>query len=101
MRLASAVFTVLFTLLTVPSFAQGAECEALARAVIAVAMNGKVDAKLVEAVQMEVLNQATASIETVECLTFTTGAAEIVVEALPSYYAKGICEIKSINVSRE
>ena len=101
MRAMAAVFSVLFTLLTVPSFAQAAECEALAKAVVAVAMNGKVDAKVVDVSQLNIENVASGSLEKVERIVFSTGASEIVVDTLPSYYAPGICEVKSVNVVRE
>jgi hypothetical protein len=101
MRLVTALFSLLFTLLTVPSFAQAVECEALAKAAIAVAMNGKAEVKLLSSIQLDVENPATASIEKVERLLFTTGAAEITVDTLPNYYSNGQCELKSLKILRE
>ncbi len=101
MRLALKLFTVLFTLLTVPSFAQAAECEDLAKAAVAVAMNGKVDAKLMSVEQLNIENQASGSVERVERLVFSTSASEITVDTLPSYYAQGQCELKNVTVVRE
>lgn len=102
MRLFAALFSLLFTLLTVQAFAKAPECEGLVRSVISVATQGRADgAKLIGAAQMSVMNEASASNEIVERLVFTTGASEIVVDALPSYYSKGQCEIKSVNINRE
>ncbi len=101
MRLSTALFSLLFTLLTVPSFAQAAECEGLARSVIAAATNGKSDPKLESAVQGYADEVSTGTSIKFERLVFTTGASEIVVDALPSYYSAGKCELKSLNITRE
>ncbi len=101
MRSITAHFSSLLTLLTVSSPAQAAECEALARAVIAVGMSGKAEAVLQSSEQLNVENQASGSLEKVERLVFSTGAAEISVDALPNYYSPKQCELKSINIFRE
>lgn len=101
MRSFAAVFSLLLTLLTVASFAQAAECEALGKAVVAVAMNGKGEAKLVSATQLNIDNIASGSLEKVERLVFATSAGEIVVDTLPSYYSANQCEIKNIQITRE
>lgn len=101
MRLTTAVISLLFTILTVPAFAQAAECEQLAKAVVAVVTNGKADAKVIGSTLINIENVASGSLERVERIVLSTGASEIVVDTLPSYYVPGVCEIKSVQVVRE
>ena len=101
MRLVTALFSLLLTFLTVAaSAAPAAECEAFAQSVIAVVTHGK-DAKLVSAVQGYADEFSTGTSIKFERLVFSTGGSEITVDALPSYYVQGQCELKSINITRE
>lgn len=104
MRNSLVLFSLVLTSLTLSQFAQAAECVSLVREVMAVSMKpvSQASIQINQVQQTQVENIATGTKENVEKYNLSIGdGATAAVEALPSYNKPGVCELKSLSITRE